>query len=56
MAAGLGAWAMTDEQDICLACGGPVGRAGRVCDECLWDTREDDHDVHEPNMAGGHYD
>ncbi len=35
---------MTDEQELCLACGGPVGRAGRVCDDCLWDTREDDHD------------
>jgi predicted amidophosphoribosyltransferase len=36
--------AMTDEQELCLACGGPVGRAGRVCDDCLWDTREDDHE------------
>jgi hypothetical protein len=36
---------MTDEQDLCLACSGPVGRAGRVCDECLWDAREQDHDL-----------
>jgi len=48
--------AMTDEQELCLACGLPVGRAGRVCEECLWDTRESDQDVHEPNMVGGHCD
>ncbi len=35
---------MSDEQTFCLACGEPVGRAGRICDECLWDVREDDHD------------
>ena len=34
---------VTDEQHTCLACGEPVGRAGRICDECLWDAREDDH-------------
>jgi hypothetical protein len=35
--------AVTDEQATCLACGEPVGRNGRICDECLWDTRESDH-------------
>ena len=34
---------VTDEQATCLACGEPVGRNGRICDECLWDTRESDH-------------
>jgi predicted amidophosphoribosyltransferase len=36
--------AMSDEQSYCLACGEPVGYAGRICEDCLWDTREDDHD------------
>ncbi len=35
---------MTDEQATCLACGEPVGRAGRICEDCLWDDRELDHD------------
>jgi len=35
---------MTDEQPVCLACGEPVGRNGRICDDCLWDTRESDHE------------
>lgn len=38
----------------CLACGEPLSdeaeRAHCVCQECLADTREDDHDVHIPNM------
>ena len=38
---------MSDEQTYCLACGEPVGRVGRICDDCLWDTREDDHDDRE---------
>ena len=41
---------MSDEQHYCLACDEPVGHAGRVCSGCLWDDREDDHDVHTPNM------
>ncbi len=39
--------AVTDEQATCLACGDPVGRNGRICDECLWDTVEVDHDDRE---------
>lgn len=39
---------MTDEQPVCLACGEPVGRPGRICDECLWDQRETDHDIPDP--------
>ena len=39
--------AVTDEQATCLACGEPVGRNGRICDECLWDTVEVDHDDRE---------
>lgn len=38
---------MTDEQATCLACGEPVGRAGRICEDCLWGDREDDHDDRE---------
>jgi predicted amidophosphoribosyltransferase len=38
---------VTDEQATCLACGEPVGRNGRICDECLWDTVEVDHDDRE---------
>lgn len=34
---------MTDEQAICLACGGPVGTPGRICQDCLWDSEELDH-------------
>ena len=43
---------MTDEQALCLACGEPVGRAGRICDECLWDMREDDHEALVPEAVG----
>jgi hypothetical protein len=39
--------AVTDEQATCLACGDPVGRNGRICDECLWDSVEVDHDDRE---------
>ena len=39
----------------CIACGDVIEdeavRAPSVCDECRADTREDDHDVHTPNMA-----
>lgn len=38
---------MSDEQHYCLACGEPVGHVGRVCEDCLWDDREDDHDDRE---------
>jgi len=44
---------VTDEQATCLACGEPVGRAGRICDECLWDMRDDDHDDRELIKARG---
>lgn len=44
---------MTDEQPVCLACGEPVGHAGRVCDECLWDMREDDHEEPRPKEEQG---
>jgi len=36
---------MSDEQTYCLACGEPVGRVGRICDDCLWDEREMDYDI-----------
>lgn len=44
---------MSDEQTYCLACGEPVGRVGRICDDCLWDMREDDHDDRELVEARG---
>lgn len=44
---------MTDEQPECLACGEPVGRAGRICDACLWDQQETDHDVAPFDPTGG---
>lgn len=39
----------------CLACGEQMRadeqtRGLMVCDECAHDAREDDHDVHIPNM------
>lgn len=44
---------MTDEQATCLACGEPVGRAGRICEDCLWDDRELDHDDRETKEERG---